>query len=181
MRRRAQDAKLAEDLLEAHPLATLLVDARLRIAYANAAARRILGATAGSPLGAALGCSEGKGRCGEGTRCGGCALRRATERALAGERSRARGFVLRAGEGGTDLHLLAVAAPFARGRRAHALLALDDATEIASDPRILEVCGGCGRIADEEGGWHRLDRYLEDRLGVEPAGPCQECAGRLGV
>lgn len=180
MRRATTDAKLARDVLEAHPVATLLVDARLRICHANAAARRMLVAPAGSPLGAALGCAEGGGRCGEGGGCGACPLRRAVERALAGEGSRARGFVFRTREGASDLHLLAVAAPFARRGRAHAVLALDDATGIASDPGVVEVCGGCGRIADGEGGWHRLDRFLEDRLGVEPGGPCGECASRLG-
>ena len=29
------------------------------------------------------------------------------------------------------------------------------------------VCAGCGRVEDEEGGWHPMHRYLEDRLGLK--------------
>ena len=162
-------------------MATLLVDARLRIVHANAAARRMLAVSGGARLGETLGCAEGAGDCGGGERCGGCVLRRVIERAIRGERGRARVFARTHAEGGApDLHLLAVATPFASRGKPHAVVALDDATEVVSDPRVLEVCGGCGRVAGDDGEWRRLDRFLEDRLGIEPGGPCGDCASRLG-
>jgi hypothetical protein len=169
--------------IEAHPSATLVVDARLGIALANAAARRLLGARKGRKLADALPCVEGRspGGCAPGSRCGGCAIHRCVVRALAGERARARGFVLRSGPRGepADLHLVAAATPLGRAGARRAVLALDDANAILSDPALVAVCEGCGRVQDEEGGWHVLHRYLQDRLGIEIAGPlCERCEGR---
>jgi hypothetical protein len=169
--------------LEAHPGATLVVDARLGIVIANAAARRLLGARKGRTLADALPCVEGRppGGCAPGSRCGGCAIHRCVARALAGERARARGFVLRSGPRGApaDLHLLAAATPLGRAGARRAVLAVEDANAILSDPGLVTVCEGCGRVQDEEGGWHVLHRYLQDRLGMELAGPlCARCEGR---
>jgi hypothetical protein len=93
---------------------------------------------------------------------------------------RERGFVLR-GEGTRpgDLHLLASAGPFDHGGVRHAILALEDLNAMLGDPGLMRVCDGCGRMKDEEGGWHPLHRYLEDRLGLEASGPlCPECERR---
>jgi hypothetical protein len=179
----ASSAQLGAAVLEAHPVPTLLVAADLAVLRANAAARRLLGAREGRRLGEVVGCVEGRppGGCAVGSRCGGCAFQRCVERALAGEPSRARGFVMRSGAGGApaDLHLIAVGAPFQGGGARHAILALDDANAILADPRVVRVCVGCGRVQDEEGGWHPLHRYLEDRLGLEGGGPlCDVCEGR---
>jgi hypothetical protein len=170
-------------MLEAHPMATLVVGADLVVVHANAAARRVLGARERVKIGDALSCVEARapGRCGEGSRCGGCAFQRCIERALAGESSRARGFLLRSGARGepADLHLIALASPFDAAGARQAILALDDANAILADPRIVRVCEGCGRVQDEEGEWHPLHRYLEDRLGLEGGGPlCDACEGR---
>jgi hypothetical protein len=179
----ASSAQLGAAVLEAHPVPTLLVAADLGVVRANAAARRLLGAREGRGLGEAVGCVEGRppGGCAVGSRCGGCAFQRCVERALAGEPSRARGFVMRSGAGGApaDLHLIATGAPFRGGGGARqAILALDDANAILADPAVVHVCGGCGRGQDEEGGWHPLHRYLEDRLGLEGGTLCDVCEGR---
>jgi hypothetical protein len=169
-------------VLAAHPTPTLLVAADLAIVRANAAARRILGAREGTRLDEALGCVEGRppGGCAVGSRCGGCAFQRCVERALAGESSRARGFVMRSGAKGepADLHLIAVAGPFQGGGARRAILALDDANALLADPGIVRVCEACGRVQDEDGAWHPLHRYLEDHLGLEGGGLCDVCEGR---
>jgi hypothetical protein len=78
-----------------------------------------------------------------------------------------------------DLHLIARATPFEGGGARQAILALDDANAILADPRIVRICDGCGRVRDEEGEWHPLHRFLEDRLGLEGAGQlCESCEGR---
>ncbi len=171
--------QLGAAILEAHPVATLVVDGAFRIVHANGAARRMLGAREGVKLGDALSCVEARGPdgCGDGTRCASCTFHRSVGRALAGEAARDRGFVLRS-EGGTpaDLHLLAVAAPFEHDGVPYVILALQDANELLADPGVIRVCEGCGRVQDEEGGWHPLHRYLEDRLGLEASGPlCDVC------
>jgi len=175
----AAPRQLGAAILDAHPVPTLVVDASFRIVHANGAARRLLGAREGVKLGAALPCVEPRapGACGTGARCAGCAVHRAAARALAGDSVRDRGFVLRSDGGApADLHLLASAAPFARDGAPHAILALEDANAILADPGVVRVCEGCGRVQDEEGGWHPLHRYLEDRLGLESTGPlCDAC------
>jgi hypothetical protein len=41
----------------------------------------------------------------------------------------------------------------------------------------VRVCPGCGRVEDEEGQWHLLHRYLEDRVGLEAQDAlCTTCA-----
>jgi hypothetical protein len=172
--------KLAAALLDAHPSATLLVDGALRVIHANAAARLLLGARGGAGLAEVLPCVDAAapGRCRAGALCASCAFRRCAERALGGEVARARGFVLAAGRAAADLHLAGSAVPIAHAGARHALLALDDANAVLADPAVVRVCAGCGRVQDEEGGWHPLHRYLEDRLGIEPAGPlCDACHG----
>lgn len=181
---RDPQATVGSAVLEAHPSPTLLLDAGLGIVFANAAARRLLGARKGMTLGEALPCIEGgaPGGCAEGSRCGGCAFHRCVERALVGERVRGRGFVLRSGARGkaADLHLIAAGAPFEGGGARQAILAFDDANAILADPGVVRVCAGCGRVQDEEGQWHVLHRYLEDRLGLEIEGPlCESCEGRV--
>lgn len=177
--------QLGAAALDAHPIPTLVLDRDLRVVAANSAARRLIGARDGDTLGEALVCVEARapGGCGKALRCGSCAFRRAVQRALAGETARERGFVLR-GEGAPDgdLHLLASAGPLEHGSSDLAVLGLDDANAILADPTIVRICEGCGRVKDEEGGWHPLHRYLEDRLGLEAPGPlCGDCeAGRDG-
>jgi hypothetical protein len=168
---------------EAHPIPTLVVDARLEVVVANAAARRQFGATEGVPLGNALGCIDAKrssGGCGSAARCGGCAFRRAAERALAGERSRERGFVIRGDRKGDrpgDAHLIAAAVPVRHEGSPFAILSLSDVNAVLGDPAIVRICEGCGRVQDEDGAWHPLHRYLEDHLGIgETTGPlCDAC------
>jgi hypothetical protein len=175
---RPPDDRLAAAALESHPLPTVIVDEALRVVTANGIARRLLGALEGVPLGDALGCVDafvGAG-CGTGQRCANCAFRRTAQRAIHGETVRDRGFVMRSEHPENDLHLIARAGPFEHQGRL-AILALDDVNDMLGDPGILRVCTGCGRVKDEEGGWHPLHRYLEDRLGIESAGPlCDDCA-----
>jgi len=178
--RRPSEPALAVAILGALPCPTLVVDAEYRIVHANASARRAFRAGAGSKLGEVFACADvASGRCGEGSRCAGCAFRGAARRALAGEPARARGFLLRTGEGGepADLHLLAFASPLEVDGARLAVLVLQDVDQLLADPGIVRVCTACGRVADEEGGWHPLHRYLEDRLGIAGDQLCGACAG----
>jgi hypothetical protein len=177
-------APLASAVLEALPVATLVVDAALNVLHANAAARADLGAESGAALGEALGCAEARaGPCGAGARCAACAIRDAAGRALAGARVRTRGFLLRSCARGEpqDLHLLAAASPLDRGGARHAVLVLEDADRILLDPAVVRICAACGYVEDEEGGWHPLHRYLEDRLGLPIEELCGACAHRGGA
>jgi hypothetical protein len=101
------------------------------------------------------------------------------ERALAGERSRERGFVIR-GEGVErpgDAHLIAEAVPLRHDGHPYAILALCDVNAVLGDPRLVQICEGCGRVQDDDGRWHPLHRYLEDHLGIGETGPlCDDCA-----
>lgn len=177
---KAAEPLLGAAALEAHPLPTLVVDASRRIVAANGAARRILQAREGGLLGEALGCVDARtpSGCGDGPRCANCTFQRTALRALAGETVRDRGYVMRDDEPENDLHLIARASPFDHAGSGLAIIALDDANDLLGDPAIIRVCEGCGRVRDEEGGWHPLNRFLEDRLGIEASGPlCGDCAG----
>jgi hypothetical protein len=165
---------------DAHPVPTLVVDAGARVVSANASARRLFGATEGMLLGDAIGCADARspGGCGSTARCGGCAFRRAAERALAGERARERDFVIRGdpAQGKGDAHLLVAAQPLRHEGQALAILALTDVNAVLADPDVVRICEACGRVQDDEGAWHPLHRYLEDHLGLGDGGPlCDDC------
>jgi hypothetical protein len=166
-------------VLDAHPLPTLVVDAGARVVYANTSAKRRFGVREGLKLGEALHCADAEAdECGNGPRCSACAFRRATLAALAGTPSMERGFVLRGEHPGDpeDLHLLAFTSPVERDGTTYAVVAFADVNEILGDPGIVKVCEGCGKVQDEEGAWHPLHLYLEDRLGLETAGGlCDVC------
>ena len=171
--------QLGAAALDALPLAAIVAYRSLRIVAANAEARRLLGAREGVLIGEAVACVDPRnsGGCGIAARCASCAFRRVLQRALAGETARERGFVLRSEAGAHDLHLLATAAPVEHAGAPHAVLALEDLNGIMGDPEIVRICEGCGRVKDEEGGWHPLHRFLEDRLGLEVPGQlCEDCA-----
>jgi hypothetical protein len=176
--------RAAPAVLDALPLAVVGVDGALRVVVANAAARATLGDSAGTSLGDAVGCAEARAvACGAGARCAGCKILDAARRALGGETVRVRAFVLRSDARGepSDLHLLATAAPLDLDGARHAVLALEDADRILLDPAVVRICAGCGRVGDDEGTWHPLHRYLEDRLGLAPDELCDACAGRGGT
>lgn len=182
MKNPAAEAALGASILEALPCAVLLVDPAYRVRHANRAARTVLGREPGVSLGEALGCADPeKGGCGAGGRCAGCEFRGAVRSALGGEPARARGFLLRAGDGGepADLHLLAIASPVALDGVTHAVLVLQDLDPIIGDPGVVRVCAGCGAVEDEEGEWLPLHRYLEDRVGLEASEAlCVACRRR---
>ncbi len=177
--------RLGATILDALPCPTLVVDAACRVVHANAAARTILHAVPGAALGDALGCTNVvRGVCGEVARCAACVFRDAARRALGGEAARARGFVIRTDRDGApaDLHLLAVASPLDVAGAPHAVLVFDDVDQILGDPGVVRVCGGCGRVEDQEGEWYPLHRFLEDRLGLEASEAlCGECARGRGA
>ena len=178
--RKPPDEHLHAAALECHPLPTVILDKDLKVVSANELARRVLGAHEGVPLGDALGCVDAAlpGGCGAGQRCANCTFRRTAQRAINGETVRDRGFVMRGDTPENDLHLMARAGPFDNGGGRLAILALDDVNEMLRDPGFIRVCEGCGRVKDEEGGWHPLHRFLADRLGIETSGPlCDDCAG----
>jgi hypothetical protein len=166
------DPLLAAAVLEGLPVATVLVDGALRVVHANALARAVLHAKPGDALDDALGCAP------DAPARGAATIRDAVARALAGERVRARAFLLRTGAHGepADLHLLACASPLDVGGVRHAVLVVDDADRILLDPSVVRICAGCGRVEDEDGGWHPLHVYLEDRLGLASDELCGACA-----
>lgn len=174
------DARLGAAILEAHPHPTVLVDRARRIVHANAAARAVLGARPGRELAESLGCVEAAfGACKLTSRCERCAVGRVVAAALDGRPAKGRAFLLRSGEGGqpNDLHVLAFATPLERGGERHAVLVLQDVNALLGDPEVLGVCAGCGRIQDDDGEWYPLQRYLEDRVGLEVGDAlCPGCA-----
>jgi hypothetical protein len=168
-------------VLDALPLAILVVDASLRVVQANAAARAALGASAGTALGEVIPCAHGSAApSGAGARCAGCAVGDAVRRALAGAPARARGVLLRGGPGGAPAHLLATAAPLRRGGARRAVLVLEDPDRILLDGPPVRIWAGCERVEDDDGCWYPLHRFLEDRFGPSPEALCDLC-GRGAV
>ena len=178
------DPALLDLVLETHPLPTLVVDAQLRIAHANGAARMLLNPARAAAGGAALRdlqSAAAAGGCAGGGRCGHCLVRRVVKSALGGVAARARAFLAVDGPGtARAAHLLAAAVPLERAEGREALLVVEDLAEALPLPAILPVCAGCAKIRDAASTWLDLGAYLGARLGVEVShGLCDACLRRL--
>jgi len=53
-------------------------------------------------------------------------------------------------------------------------------TEITKLQQMLRMCSYCRRVADEQGGWTSIERYLEERTGTTVShGMCPDCSAKL--
>jgi hypothetical protein len=174
------DPALLDLVLEAHPHATLLVDANLHIAHANGAARALLDPGHATRTGDALRALQVDATACGGGRCPHCLLRSVVRRALGGLVARERALFARGGAYPSDLHLLAAAVPLERPGASLALLVVQDLAEVLPLPALLPVCAGCAKIRDAAGRWLPLPAYLDERLAIEVShGLCDECMHRL--
>lgn len=176
-------------VLDAVPLAILVVEEDVRIVDFNAAARKLLSEDRAATIrrrgGDALRCvhaSESPEGCGRAPYCADCVIRNSVNESLAGQRvdrRRTKAELLVDGATST-LDLLITTAPFTVDARRLVLLVLEDVSEIVLLRGILPICARCKSIRDDEAYWSSVESYFGQHLGVDFShGLCPKCAREL--
>lgn len=182
------NAAFMRHALDAIPAMVMVTDEDARILYRNLAARELLsgGKIYGTRVGEVMHCIHSEDvpeGCGHGPRCGDCVVRNSVTAAFSGKRvrrqrtdvsvkTRARSLVVPA---------LVSASPFTFEGKLHALLVIEDISELAELRVLLPICSSCKKIRAEDGSWEKVEVYI--RAHVPEAdlthGLCPDCAGKL--
>jgi hypothetical protein len=176
---------MARALLDALPSLVFVADRDVRIQEYNAAAVALIQAERETLLqrraGDVLNCIHAKdadGGCGRGPACKDCVIRNAVTEAFHGNRvvrRRTRIEFLRGGEK-LEIYALITASPFTFHGTAHALLVIEDISEIAELYRMIPVCSICKKVRDDKASWVKLETYFKKSWDVDfTHGICPAC------
>jgi PAS domain-containing protein len=172
-------------VLDAIPLAALVVDADMRIFDANAAASHLLGNELPNNLrcqcGEALKCVHALNSpdgCGTTAYCTECICRKSAETALtnlAVTRQKCHMTILE-NDKLCEIYYNVTAAPFIFHEDRLVLLLLEDITELTLLRKIIPICMHCKRIRNPDNSWESIEGYLlrNNHLALSH-GICAEC------
>jgi PAS domain-containing protein len=156
-------------VLDAIPFMVLVVDADMKIHYANLAAAPLLGAEHISGLmrhcGEALRCIhaiESAGGCGTSRSCRECVCRKSAEIARGNttvSRQQCNMTIIKHGKP-EEMSFDVTAAPFACNEDQLVLLLLEDTTELTLLRKIAPICMHCKRIRNTDNSWEKIEEYL---------------------
>ncbi|RII25335.1 MAG: hypothetical protein CXR31_14145 [Geobacter sp.] len=158
------------------PSMVFIVDQDVRIQEYNTAAAELLMAERKTILreraGQILHCvhsTDVPEGCGRGESCKECVIRNAVTAAFRGNRTVRRRMKLvldREGEA-MVLYALITASPFTfRGER-HALLVIEDISEIAELQRLIPICSVCRKVRDDKESWLQIEAYFKEGWDVD--------------
>jgi hypothetical protein len=176
---------LYRDGLNAFPAPVFVVDADVRIQFANAAAQPLPGDHPEQALsrrgGEALHCVHSTATpagCGHAEACKHCVGRNSVNAAFAGaktNRSMTK-MVLRTDKGQCEIFLLITTTPFQHGATRLALLVLEDVNELVHLRKVLPICASCKKIRDDKEYWADVESYFKRQLDVDFShGICPDC------
>lgn len=178
--------------IDAIPHLIFIVDADVRILFANTAAREALRAAPEYLFrrsGEVLSCihsTEAPEGCGRAESCRHCVIRTSVNRAFrGGVTSRENVTMELAGEpagasGSHEVYLSVSASPFQYENERFVLLVLEDIGELVQLKKMLPLCVKCKKVHTEEGYWKQIEGYLSGRLGIDFShGLCPDCLKTL--
>ena len=170
-------------IFDALPLPTFIVDDDVRIQDYNTAGGQLLGPDPQLALhrrgGDALHCihAEAKG-CGQSLLCKDCVIRNGVNRALAGggTHRQTHKAELRANGKTTVIDLLVTTTPLPDREASHALLIIEDISELLTLRGLIPICAQCKKIRDDQKYWHSLESCLHTHMNMKLAhGLCPTC------
>ncbi len=175
-----------EEILDALPVLVLVVDDDVRIRYANAAARGVLGSEAPRALhrrgGEVLHCIHSyndAGGCGRAEACRTCVIRNSVGEAFEGRRTvRAQCQLTAVGPGDdrSDVHMLVTAAPFSARPGNGVMLTLEDVSEVVALRGIVPICSYCKKVRTGVDYWESVERFVETHSDAQFShGICEAC------
>jgi hypothetical protein len=176
-------------ILDAIPLAVMVVDDDLAIVDLNRGAEQFLSKTKEKVLrkrgGEALNCihsTDVPEGCGHGPQCHACVIRNSVQKASGGDAVQRHPtnaeFVV--GDAVRNTALLISTSPIRLYGKALVLLVLEDMTELARLRSLVPMCSHCKRIRVDAEYWQHLEVYFRDYLGLDVTHSlCVDCLHEL--
>lgn len=172
-------------VFDALPSLVFVVDQDVRIQEYNAAASDLMMAERKTVLkrraGEILHCihsDEVPEGCGRAPSCRDCVIRNSVTEAFRGNRvvrRRTRIELIRDGNK-VEIYALVTASPFSFQEKSHALLVIEDISELAELYRMIPICSGCGKVRDDKQSWMRVEAYFKNCWDVNFShGYCPDC------
>jgi hypothetical protein len=116
--------------------------------------------------------------CGRSSSCKNCIIRGSVNKAFAGHpvvRRRAKIELLRNGSK-REMYGMITVSLFSFEGEDHALLVIEDISEIAALYRMIFVCPVCGKMQNEEKSWMRIESYFKSSWDIDCSHSyCPEC------
>ena len=172
-------------VFDALPSLVFVVDQDVRIQEYNAAAAKLLMTGRDAVLrrraGDILHCihaDEVPAGCGRSASCKDCIIRNAVNLAFAGKRvvrRRAKIELLRS-SGKQEMYGLVTVSIFSFEKQEHALLVIEDISELAALYRMIFICPVCGKMQDEDKTWTKVESYFKNSWDVDCShNYCPDC------
>ncbi|CAK8718954.1 PAS domain-containing protein [Candidatus Electrothrix gigas] len=177
--------KMIREVFDALPSMVFVVDRDMRVQEYNAAAEDLMSdghkTVLQRPAGDILHCVhsvEGSQGCGGSSACQDCILHKSVLTALQGKRIvRHRTLIeIVQNDTKTEIYALVTVSPFSFRGTPHALLVIEDISEIAELYRMIFICPVCGKVQSDEKTWMRVEAYFKNNWNVECShGYCPDC------
>ncbi|MDD2804304.1 MAG: PAS domain-containing protein [Elusimicrobiales bacterium] len=183
-----ENAAFMRHALDAIPSMVLVTDEDARILYRNLAARELLAGEKiyGMRVGEVMHCvhsTDVPAGCGRGPRCADCIVRRSVNAALSGQAFRRERTDITVTMRGKTLAVPALvsSSPFTFSEKLHALLVIEDISELAELRALLPICSSCKKIRTEDGSWEKVEVYIRAHVPEVNLshGLCPDCARKL--
>lgn len=181
----AEKSDLLRAVFDVLPSMVFVVDEDVRIQEYNTAASDLLMAERKTILkrraGEILHCvhsTDVPGGCGRAPSCKECIVRNSVTEAFRGNRVVRRRMRLELDRNGNKvtLYALITASPFSFRERPHALLVIEDISEIAELHRLIPICSVCRKVRDDKESWMQVESYFKNSWDVDfTHGFCPDC------
>ena len=176
-------------ILNAIPSPVFVVDSDVRIIEFNEAAAPLLVQNPGVALrlrgGEAMHClhsSDVPEGCGRAPFCSDCVIRNSVSQSFSGRKisRRATKMELVRGPSIREIYVLVTTSPFNYADQTHALLILEDVSELMDLRSVIPICANCKRIRNDEEYWEHVEAYFKNRLDLDFShGICPDCFKKL--
>ncbi|WP_223913025.1 PAS domain-containing protein [Geobacter sp. AOG1] len=116
--------------------------------------------------------------CGRAPSCKDCIIRNSVGEAFRGNRVvRLRTKLVRDRDGDrVVMYTLITASPFLFQGKPHALLVIEDISEIAELHRLIPICSVCRKVRDDKESWMQVEAYFKNSWDVDfTHGFCPDC------
>jgi len=172
-------------LLDALPALVFVADEQVYFKEYNAAAADFIGRPGSTIVrmrcGEALHCihaNDDPEGCGAGPRCRDCLLRTGIETAISGNRMhrQRRRLVFHRDGISKEVYARITATPFRYGDEPHALLVIEDISDIGAFRHMIPICSVCKKIRDDQSSWQAIDAYFREHWDIDFShGLCPRC------
>ena len=168
--------EMLREVFDALPSMIFVVDQDVRIQEYNAAAEELMRSGRDTILqhraGEILHCinsEEDKRGCGKTTKCSDCIIRNSVLRALRGKRvvRRRTHMEVIQDDRKVEIYALVTVSPFSFRGAPHALLVIENISDIAELHQMIFICPVCGKVQNDEKTWMRVEAYFKNNWNVE--------------